>query len=380
MSKASEKALLPNGLRDVLPPEAAHEAAVVENLLARMALHGFERVKPPLIEFEDSLLTGAGADMATDSFRLMDPISQRMMAIRADMTLQIARIATTRLRNAPRPLRLSYTGDVLRVRGAQLRPERQFGQVGVELIGAPQVTADAEIVLLAVEALDTVGVKGLSVDLGSPTLVPALCAGLGLNSDSGSRLRLALDRKDAAAVAAAAGTHADLFSTLLAAAGPAKEAITAIERLELPPAARVEADRLADVSARVAAANPSLQITVDPVENRGFEYHTGVTFTLFAAGIRGELGSGGRYLAGETGEPATGFTLYLTTLMRAVSGPEPVRRLFLPAGTDASQAQQLRAAGWVTVTGLEDVAEDSAEARRLGCTHMLVGHDTVELA
>ncbi len=106
MSKASDRALLPAGSRDVLPPEAAHEAEIVARLLARVSAHGYQRVEPPLIEFEDSLLRGAGADLATDSFRLMDPVSQRMMALRADITPQIARIATTRLANAPRPLRL----------------------------------------------------------------------------------------------------------------------------------------------------------------------------------------------------------------------------------------------------------------------------------
>ncbi|MGB8840349.1 MAG: ATP phosphoribosyltransferase regulatory subunit, partial [Aliidongia sp.] len=125
-------ALLPSGLRDVLPPDAQIEAQIVERMMAVLGGHGFDRVKPPLVEFETSLLDGPGAAMAQDTFRLMDPISQRMIGVRADMTLQIARIATTRLKNLPRPLRLSYAGQVLRVRSTQLRPERQFGQIGAE--------------------------------------------------------------------------------------------------------------------------------------------------------------------------------------------------------------------------------------------------------
>ena len=128
MSRAAEKALLPAGLRDILAPDAAFEAAVVERVMACFAAHGYERVKPPLIEFEDGLLAGPGAALASETFRLMDPVSQRMMGVRADMTLQVARIAASRLKNLPRPLRLSYAGQVLRVTGSQLRPERQFGQ------------------------------------------------------------------------------------------------------------------------------------------------------------------------------------------------------------------------------------------------------------
>src|SRR5690606_15769726 len=111
--------------------------AVVERVMACFASHGYERVKPPLIEFEEGLLAGPGAALAAGTFRLMDPVSQRMMGVRADMTLQVARIAATRLKNQARPLRLSYAGQVLRVSGTQLRPERQFGQAGIELIGAP---------------------------------------------------------------------------------------------------------------------------------------------------------------------------------------------------------------------------------------------------
>src|SRR5271155_427425 len=134
----ARRALLPAGLRDGLPPDAAQRAAVIERLIAEFGAHGYERVEPPLVEFEDSLLpakASGGPGGGPEIFRLMDPLSQRMMGVRADMTIQVARIATTRLASRPRPLRLSYAGDVLRVKGTQLRPERQFVQVGAELIG-----------------------------------------------------------------------------------------------------------------------------------------------------------------------------------------------------------------------------------------------------
>src|SRR5580692_12745911 len=153
----ARRALLPAGLRDGLPPDAAQRAAVIERLIAEFGAHGYERVEPPLVEFEDSLLpSGPGA--GPEIFRLMDPLSQRMMGVRADLTIQVARIATTRLAARPRPLRLSYAGDVLRVKGSQLRPERQFVQVGAELIGAPSVAADVEVVRLAADALAAIGV------------------------------------------------------------------------------------------------------------------------------------------------------------------------------------------------------------------------------
>ncbi len=384
MTDANNTALLPPGMRDILPPDGAHAATIVERLRASFARWGYQWVKPPLIEFESSLLNGAGAAMAGETFRLMDPVSQQMMGIRADITLQIARIAATRLRNEARPLRLSYYGDVLRVRGKQLRPERQFTQIGAELIGTGGSAADAEVVLMAATALAELGVTGLSIDLTFPTLVPNLCAAFGIEDQQLAGLRAALDRKDSAAVAEAAGPdHADLFQGLLEAAGPLETALDRLAALDLPEGSRAEAERLSQVANHVRETAPELTLTVDPIEFRGFEYHTGLGFTIFRQGVRGEVGSGGRYVAGhgiegrET-EPATGFTLYLDTILRAVPEPARERLLFLPHGTGADEAARWRAEGWAAVAALEPGNAES-EARRLGCSHLLRDGSPVSL-
>ena len=374
MNEILHPALLPQGLSDLLPPEAGVEARVVAAMMAVLESHGYERVKPPLMEFEENLLSGTGAAMAKETFRLMDPISQRMIGLRADMTTQVARIASTRLADAPRPLRLCYAGQVLRVKGSQLRPERQVGQVGAELIGTDSVAADLEVVALAAEALQALGIEALSVDLTLPTLVPAITAALGLGAREQDRLRVALDHKDAAAVAAAGGRGAAVLGKFLASAGVAATTLRALEALELPPAAADERARLVDVTNRLGAALPGLAITVDPVENRGLEYHTGVSFSFYARGVRGELGRGGRYRTGNgEGEPATGLTLYTDTILRAVPAQTRPRRLYLPAGVDAATAKRLRSEGWVTVAGLETVRDPAAEAKRLNCGHRLEG-------
>jgi ATP phosphoribosyltransferase regulatory subunit len=379
MNQESSKALLPDGLRDVLPPDAGHEMAVYTRLLDVFAGHGYERVEPPLVEFEDTLLDGAGAALALSTFRLMDPVTQRMMGVRADMTPQVARIATTRLRKAERPLRLCYGGAVLRVRGDQLQPERGFRQAGVELIGATASAADAEVILLAYEALDAAGAQSLSVDISLPTLVPALFEMHGLDDTAQRQLRAALDRKDAASVAAAGGDIAARLGTLLAAAGPADAARKALAGMELNEAAAADRSRLDDVCEILAVEAPDLRVTVDPVENRGFEYHTGLSFTFFARGDRGELGRGGRYRAGGAREPATGFSLLLHNLLRAVPPLALPRRLLIPAGTGQQAGAELRRQGWITVAALAGVDDLTEEARRLGCGHYLAKSGPVAL-
>jgi len=125
---------------------------------------------------------------------------------------------------------------------------------------------------------------------------------------------------------------------------------------------------------------------VDPVENRGFEYHTGISFTFFAGssgtlGPLGELGRGGRYQAGYPAapEPATGFTLYTDTILRTLPHAGALARLLLPFGADSARARELREAGWITVAALEPVGNWRAEARRLGCSHVLERDEPVAL-
>ncbi|MGB8181060.1 MAG: ATP phosphoribosyltransferase regulatory subunit [Stellaceae bacterium] len=380
MNETLHKALLPEGLRDLLPPDAGIEAEVVSRLMEALASHGYERVKPPLAEFEDNLLSGAGAAMAKDTFRMMDPVSRRMIGVRADMTPQVARIAASRLKKAARPLRLCYAGQVLRVNGSQLRPERQVGQVGAELIGPSEVGADAEAILLAAEALGGLGVQGLSIDLTLPTLVPAICHAAKLTPEQVDAVRRALDHKDAAALRKAAGTAAASLGELLKAAGAAEKSLAKLSGLDLPKAAATERARLGDVMARVTRADPSLVMTVDPVENRGFEYHTGVSFTVFAKSVRGELGRGGRYRTGDGGgEDATGFTLYTDTILQALPAPTPPRRIYVPFDAESAAPKRLRAEGWITVAGLAAVRDPRDEAKRLNCGHLLDGGKIVAL-
>lgn len=333
--------------------------------------HGYQRIKPPLLEFEDSLLAATGAAMADQVFRLMDPDTHRMMAIRADMTPQIARIATTRLAAAPRPLRLSYAGQCLRVRGTQLDPDRQVAQAGLELIGPDSPQADAEVVAVGAEALASLGLHHLSIDLTMPPLVPTLLDEADFDQRDRLRLARALDRKDAAGVAEHGGPLAATLTELLLAAGPSDRALAALEAAMLTPGARALAKRLADTVAAVHARMPGLKLTVDPVEFRGLKYHTGVCMTVYASGWHEELGRGGRYLCGSR-EAATGLTIYPDSVLRAAPARQARNRVYVSCGVDTVV---LRAQGFATVAGLAPVADPTAEAIRLGCTHVLIeGH------
>ncbi|HQT65295.1 MAG: ATP phosphoribosyltransferase regulatory subunit [Acidocella sp. 20-57-95] len=366
---ANHPALLPAGLRDTLPPEAEIEAKTVESIMDCFAAHGYARVKTPLLEFEDSLFAGSGAATAEQTFRLMDPESQRMMGLRADTTPQIGRVAATRLGTAPRPLRLAYAGQCLRVRGSHLQPERQIAQAGIELIGVDAAEADAEIILNAAEALAAVGLSHISFDLTMPHLVLQL-----LGEDVSPALARALDRKDSAAVASLGGAQAGLLQQLLEASGTAARAMPALLAIDLPATAKALALRMAETVSAIQARSPDLALTIDPVEFRGYRYHTGICFTVFASGEQAELGRGGRYLCGDT-EPATGITLYPDTIVQVAPAPALRPRIYVPYGTKPDIAATFRAHKFATVAGLAPVENPALEAARLGCQHVFQNGD-----
>ncbi|MBT5185882.1 MAG: ATP phosphoribosyltransferase regulatory subunit, partial [Kordiimonadaceae bacterium] len=346
---------------------------VVDTLLNCFMSHGYDPILPPLVEFEESLLLGPGKSQSRNMFRLMDPTSQRMMGVRTDMTGQVARISHTRLGNAPRPLRLSYAGDVLRVKGTQLRPERQFKQAGVELIGSNNTQAYVEIILLAYEALRQVNAENLSIDLTIPLLVPAITKGLGLNENLSVRVRHALDSKDIGELSNIENEIGDISRALMDSAGVAEKCLKILKDLCLPIEARKMCDELQDLVNRLAKAAPDLVVTIDPGEFTGFEYQTGISFSIFAGGVRGELGRGGRYMVNAelgSGEPATGFSLYLDSVMRALGEGEQAGRVYMPFGAGRADIVKLQADGFRTIQGLEENNDVTAEAQRMECEYV----------
>ena len=365
MTNPITQGLLPEGLRDRLPPQAEAAANLLRGLLDSVAAHGYERVQPPLVEYEESLVGRLGSARRQDLLRFIDPVSGANLALRHDMTGQVGRIAATRLAHYARPLRLAYGGPVLRVRGDQLRPEREALQAGAELIGSDSVAAVAEVLRLAVEALGRTGLTGLTVDITLPELVGELAAGpWPLEPLQLAEAQGLLDAKDAGGLVAAGG---EAYLPLLYATGPFDAAMGKLAAID---AGGVLASRIEGLHAIAERLAGSARITLDPTERHGFEYQSWFGFTLFAEGVRGSLGRGGTYrIARERGEGevAAGFSLYPDALVEAASGEAPRDSLFLPLGHDRAAAARLRAIGWRTVAALDEA--DSAEA--LGCSHVL---------
>lgn len=356
--------LLPEGLADRLPAEAALVTAAMRACLDVLDGNGYDRVRPPLVEFEKSMATRMDGVSPRRMFRFVDPSSLRTLALRSDMTVQVGRIAATSLAGAARPLRLCYAGEVAVIRADQLDPARQKLQLGAELIGSDSAAAAGEIVALAVEALAAAGATGISVDFTLPDLVDTLAEkALPLDAAQVDAVRRELDMKDAGALREAGG---EAYLPLLYAAGPFEQAI---ERIAAVDAGGALASRIAGLREVAARVEGMARVTLDPTERHGFEYQSWFGFTLYAEGVRGALGRGGTYMIRGSDEPATGFSLYLDPLVEALEAPGPRDCLYLPLGHDRTAAASLRSEGWRTVTALADGEDPVA----LGCTHVLEG-------
>lgn len=371
----TDRDLLPEGLEDRLPASAAVAARVTRAIIDVMDGHGYDRVQPPGLEFEKSLASRMAGVQPRRMFRFVDPASLRTLALRSDITPQVGRIAATSLAAAPRPLRLCYAGQVVTIKGDGLDPTRERLQLGAELIGNDSVAAAAEVVAMAIEALQAAGATGVSIDFTLPDLVDALAENaFPLGSDKIEAVRRELDAKDAGGLVAAGG---EAYLPLLYATGPFDEAIETLARIDAGGALASRIAALRQIAARVTGM---ARLTLDPSERHGFEYQSWFGFTIYAEGPRGALGRGGSYsILGPEGGPdevAIGFSLYPDPLIDALAAGEPPRdALFLPLGHDTDSAARLRAVGWRTVAAL-DAADD---AQALGCTHRLNGKDAVRI-
>lgn len=360
--------LLPEGFHDSLPPVAEAAARLERDALDTLASHGYDRVSPPLAEYEDVLTARMKGAAKSDLMRFVDPISQRTLALRPDITMQIGRIAATSMAAAARPLRLSYSGQVLKLRSGQLRPERSRLQIGAELIGSDSVAAASEIVAVAIEALERAGVNGITVDFTMPDLIDILSAGpLPMSAAQAGDVRRELDRKDAGGLRelGAAG-----YLPLIEATGPFDDAM---QKMRTFDSGGLLGSRLDGISKIAANIKGKANLTLDPTERHGFEYQSWFGFTLFAEGFVGAMGRGGSYQIDDInggngkGEAAVGFSLYPGSLIDAGFSGAQKDYLFLPLGHDRAVAADLRKSGWRTIAALSD----QDDAKSLGCTHWL---------
>lgn len=367
--------LLPEYVEDVLPPHAEAMERLRRRLLDLFAGHGYELVQPPLIEYLESLLTGAAQDLDLKTFKVLDGLSGRLLGVRADITPQAARI-DAHLLNRQGVVRLCYAGSVLHTRPAALLNSREPFQVGAELFGHAGIEADLEILGLLSAALTAAELHEARISLGHVGLFRALARAAGLASALEAELFSALQRKDVPrlnelsqglepGLAAAFQSLPELYG------GP--EVIDAA-RATLPGLAAVT--QALDELASLLSAEEGVALAVDLADLRGYGYHNGVVFAAYVGGQAQAIAQGGRYdgagaIFGRS-RPATGFSLDLRQIVDCLPEPPGRAGILAPYGQDAAlkaKIAALRAAGervWVELPGQAPWRGES------GCDRQLV--------
>ena len=371
----NNQGLLPAGLMDLLDPVASQNSLAISTMLNCFTQFGYQRVKPPLVEFETTLLAeGPGAATAAKSFRVMDPLTQNMMALRSDMTAQIARISGTRLAHSPRPLRLAYEGDVMRVVPDSLNSERQLFQAGAELVGFNDPAATTEILVIGIKALYEVGLTSLTVDLSAPLLANSLMSNLNPINKSAA-LRAILD-KDIDALNEIDENETNLIIRVINSSGTSIKVLADLIPKMSEDAGNVLRDMLF-VAEQLKDAYPHLPVTLDPLESRGFDYHTGVGFSIFAKGLRGEIARGGSYLTG-FGEPATGLSVYMERVLKGLPELSSTLHIYIPIDISKQTMLYYIDRGRSVISGRYKSGDKMAfeEAKKLNCAFIVLNADS----
>jgi ATP phosphoribosyltransferase regulatory subunit len=320
------KWILPEHFEDILPVEAERIEALRRLLLDHFRARGYRLVQPPLVEHLDSLLTGTGHDLELQTFKVVDPLSGRLLGVRADITPQVARI-DAHLLNEPGVTRLCYAGSVLRTVPTPGAQAREVVQIGAELFGEPGIAGDREVVGLLLSSLAAAGAVALHLDLGHVGVYRALAAGAGISGNGeDTELFAALRAKDVPTVAELTAklpaAWRDALTALPALYGPARE-VLASARSRLPDTPAI-GQALGTLEALAQAGEEHVDgLHIDLADLRGYHYQNGAIFSVFTAGEPNAIGNGGRYdgigKAFGRARPATGFTLDLRQLAGIVA-------------------------------------------------------------
>ncbi len=327
VNRRAQQAQLPKGAKLYLPDEAGQKRRVEEALFTVFRRWGYREIVTPAYEYFDVLSQGTDHELQERMFKMVDRESGRLLALRADVTPQIARIVATRMREEPKPLRLAYVTNVFRYDEPQVGRYREFYQAGVELVGLPNPEGDAEMIAMTIEGLRALGLEQFQLDVGHSDFFRGILEDLGLDEGRARELRSALGRKDVSAlerIVTALGVPAAATELLLALPTlyGRDEVLERAERLVKIPRSESALANLAEVYRLLRVYGLADSVLLDLGEVSGFDYYSGVHFEAYVMGLGASLAGGGRYdhMLGRFGYdcPATGFAFEIGRALLAM--------------------------------------------------------------
>lgn len=370
--------LLPENIQDMLPDEASRIEGMRRDVLELLRLSGYQLVAPPLLEYAESLLINDSADMDLRSFKLVDQLSGRTLALRADITPQVARI-DAHLLNRQGITRLSYAGSVLHTQPSGLMRTREPLQVGAELYGHSGLESDLEVQRLMLQSLALLGIQGVHLDLGHVAVFRAIVQGAAIGSKLEAALFSALQSKDVPGLKVLVAALPSQVQSALLSLPELYGGVEVLQRARklLPASTHAALDELERAAKQL---QPYAQhIGIDLAELRGYHYHSGMVFAAYHAGSHDAIAVGGRY--DDVGKsfgrarPATGFSMDLRQLHGLLDKQDMPKGVLAPHLNDAALDAvivQLRGQGEIVVV---DLLGNPAHRAELNCDRELVSRN-----
>ena len=384
----SSRWLLPDGIQEMLPPDAKAVEKLRQSILALYDSWGYDLVMPAMVEFTDSLLTGTANSLQRKTFTLVDQVSGRLMGVRSDMTPQVARIDAHQLAGKQQTSRLCYCGHLLHAQTDGLNPSRSPLQIGAEIFGNASIEADIEVVSLMLETMHRVALKQVSIDLGHVGIFRSLFEQSGLDKSQEQTLFDMLQRKSIPELKSflqqqnLSDNVRQQFCQLALLNGDVEIIQQARETYkETNDECHAALNHIEAVARGIQQRYPEVLIHCDLSELRGYEYHTGLVFAAFLPGQGREIARGGRYddIGSVFGvaRPATGFSTDLLNLYLLSDKPESTDSTILAPNNNDDQLKlliaQLRRQGKRVIIDLS-CGELSPEQQ--SCQQVIIRNDS----
>ena len=363
-----KKNLLPIGFRDILSNEANTQFEYGKKLLKNFDSWGYSFIDPPIVEYEKTLLDTKNKSLNKKTLSFSDPLTKEKLSLRPDITTQLARIAEDRLFSLPKPLRLCYFGDVFRADKPNLSSDRQFKQSGIEIIGSKDLQADIEIITLSLESLKKINFNRISLDINTPIILERIFDDFKIPKKKRTTIKKLVAKKNIKEINNYDSRLYKILKEIIDSSGPIKKNLEKIKKIKFGyKAKKVVKDFLSICSFLIKKNYNEFKISIDLLDHRGFEYYTGITFSIFCLNSRKEVCRGGRYLTSRNMD-AVGSTFFLNRFLEFKNFSTKKRKRILISYKNSldKNLYKLRKKGWITIQNI-DKSNDKKIAKLHNC-------------
>ena len=363
--------LLPEGFKVLLPTEAHKEETISRVILDLFFNNGYELVKTPIIEYEDNTSKNTLKYMNNNSFMLMEPETKKVLILRSDITPQVAKLASTKLKHYCRPIRLAYSGEVIRNIKNSYQTDRQFKQIGAEVLGGASNTSLLEILSITIETLLNFKINNITIDFSLPTIFRLLEKKLFLNKKSNKIVKEAIENKDISAIKQKSFSY---IIGLISLAGTIEEAKKELKKHSFPKPIKSILDEFFKLTVQIKKKFPNLSITLDITEGKSFLEYNNFGFKVYNKDNAYPVAIGGDYKTNND-ELGVGITFLVNKIIESVILKNK-KKIYVPYNIDNFSKNLYKKN--ILIKELFPNKQPSVEAKKQKCDYVLKNNGKLE--